>query len=78
VGGIRHFGEQEEVVASKGLGGLPLLAVFVEAGEGGVVTHTRFGFVLPDCGLDMAEPDLMDGSWFVFHTGFNRCLSVGK
>ena len=69
VGFIRHFAEQQQVVPSEGFGGLPTVAVFVEAAEGDVVANATFGFVFPDCGLDMAEPDLMDGLVFVFlHT----------
>ena len=61
MGLIGHFAQQQEVVATEGLGGLPLVTVLVETAEGGVETHPRFGFVPPDSGFDLAEPDFVDG-----------------
>ncbi|MBI5385580.1 MAG: hypothetical protein HZA90_12950 [Verrucomicrobia bacterium] len=61
---IRHFAQQQEVVSPEGFGGLPLVAVFVEAVEGGVIANATFGVVSPDCGFDGAEPDFMDGFCF--------------
>jgi hypothetical protein len=74
VGVIRHFAQQQQVIAPEGIGGFPIVAVFVEAGEGDVVTNASFGVVSPDCGFDKAEPDLVYGSYFVFH----RDIVFGK
>ena len=60
---VRHFGQQQQVVATERIGGFPDVAVLVEAVEGDVVTNASFRIVSPDRGLDVPEPDLV--YWFV-------------
>ena len=73
---IRHFAQQQEVVTTERIGGLPLVAVFVEAAEGDVVANATFGVVFPDGGLEMAEPDFIYGFFlrFAYELRFLRCL----
>lgn len=42
---IRNLGEEEQVVAAEGLGGLPVRPVSVQAAEGDVVAGARLGVV---------------------------------
>ena len=71
---IRHFRQDEQIVAAKGLGGFPLVALFVEAAERDVVAHASFSVVALDGGFDGAEPDLVGGAGFVFqgNIGFGK------
>ena len=55
---IRNLGEEEQVVAAEGLGGLPVRPVSVQAAEGDVVAGARLGVVFPDGGLDGPHADL--------------------
>ena len=58
MGFIRNLGEEEQVVAAEGFGGLPVRPVSVQAAEGDVVAGARLGVVFPDGGLDGPHPDL--------------------
>ena len=58
---IGHFGQHQQVIATKALRGFPLLAVLVEAGEGDVVPRAAFGFVWPNRSLDTSDSDFSDG-----------------
>ena len=55
---IRNLGEEEQVVAAEGFGGLPACPVSVQAAEGDVVAGARLGVVFPDGGLDGPHADL--------------------
>ena len=58
---IGHFRQDQEVVTSEGLCRLPLLAMFVGAGEGDGVADAAFGVVGLDDSLDGADADFRDG-----------------
>lgn len=60
VGQVRHFAQQQKVIAVKKVRRFPLAFVFIQAAEGHTVTGAIFGFVLPNCGLDEAESDLLN------------------
>src|ERR1035441_202192 len=64
---IRNLAQQQQVVATERVGGLPSVAVLVDAAERGVVARATFSFVFPDGGLDVADPDLVYGLCFCLH-----------
>lgn len=72
---VCNFRDQQQVVPTERVGGLPFVAVFVKTGEGRVVTDTSLGVVFPDRGFDGTEPDLMCGLFFGLfgHGAFARC-----
>jgi len=81
VGEVGDLGQDQEVVAAEAGSGLPLVAVLVEAGKGGVVPHTGLCVVLPDGGLDRADSDF-NGFLLVCHCeisffGLERFRSLG-
>lgn len=55
-----HFAELEQVSFSKRIGGLPLVALFEEALEGDIELRATLGFIFPDSGSDVAQPDLVN------------------
>src|ERR1039458_4668508 len=72
---IRNLAQQQQVVPAERVGGLPVVAVFVDAAEGDVVANAAFSFVFPDRSLDVAEPDLVYGLCFCLHN-FAGCITV--
>src|SRR5690606_1725713 len=62
---IGDLGQDQQVVAAEALGGLPVVAVLVDALEGDVVPGRSAGLVLPDGGLDGADSN--------FRYGFGVC-----
>ena len=64
---VHDFGQKLQVIATEGIGLFPFLAVFMDAGKGGVVEGAVAGFVFPNRGFDRAEADFVDGFWFGFH-----------
>ena len=56
---IRHFREQQQVVATEAFGRSPFVFLPVETTEGGVLARPGFCFVFPDGGSDRAESDFM-------------------
>jgi len=58
---IRDFGQNQQIFASKGIGGLPFVGVlfFVDPRKGGVEPVADGRFVLPDGRFDGANPDLV-------------------
>src|ERR1017187_247577 len=72
---IRNLAQQQQVVATERIGGLPTVAVLVDADERGVVTNASFSFVFPDGGLDMTDPDLVYGRCFCLHNFVGCCFN---
>ena len=67
--GVDHVGDlghQRQVVAAEAGRVLPLVAVLVETADGHVEHAAVLGFVLPDRGLDPAEPNLVNRFPFDF------------
>ena len=58
---IGRFRQDQEVVTTEGLCRLPLLAIFVEAGEGDGVAGAAFDVVGLDGSLDGADADFRKG-----------------
>ena len=65
---IGHFRQDQEVVTTEGMCRLPLLAIFVWAGEGEGVADGAYGVVRLDDSLDGADADFRDGFRFC-HSG---------
>ena len=57
VGEVGHFPKHQQIVAPEALRALPLIAVFVEPGEGDVVPRLILGAILPNCRLDATDAD---------------------
>ena len=55
-----HFSELEQISFSKGIGGLPLVALFEEALEGDIELRAAVCIIFPDSGFDVAQADLMN------------------
>jgi len=53
---------QEKVITTEAVGGLPGFTVFVKSGYGYVVAYTAFGVVFPDGGFDVADAQVFLGS----------------
>ena len=65
---IGHLRQDQEVVTTEGMCRLPLLAIFVWAGEGEGVADAAYGVVRLDDSLDGADADFRDGFRFC-HSG---------
>jgi len=62
VGLVEHLRQQQQVVTTEAVGGFPLLAILVDAGDGDVEAGAVLGLILPDGGFDGTETDFMNGS----------------
>jgi hypothetical protein len=60
---IRHLGNQGKIIPSETGGLLPLIVVFVNAGNGNVVPGVVVGLILPNGRFDPSEPDFV--GWFL-------------
>lgn len=77
---VYNFSQKQKVVATERVGGLPLVAISIEAAYGHVVARAGCGFIFPDRGFDGPEPDFM--RWFLRRThgvfdvvyGFHPCI----
>ena len=67
--------QRQEVIAPEGIGGFPLLTVFVTALERGVEARPFVGVVFPDGGTNSVEADFMRGFVCVWRIWFYSCLS---
>jgi hypothetical protein len=77
-----HFAELEQVSFSKGIGGLPLVALFEEPLESDIELRAALRFIFPDSGLDVAQPNLVNRLCFRWHNfpfvdGYRTFLTPG-
>ncbi len=84
---IHHFGQEQQVIPAKTLGGCPMITFPMPSLAGGEVTPSRLRFIFPEGGWDAAKPDfarrfdsvfLLD--WLIAQPGFGRLrlLKPGK
>ena len=61
---IDDLAQEQQIVTTEAVGGLPLFAVLVDAGDGDVEPGAIFGFVFPNGTFDGTETDFMNGLLF--------------
>ncbi len=61
VGLIDHLREEQQVVTTETVGGLPMVAILVKPRDTDVEAGSTFALILPDGGFDGFETDLMYG-----------------
>ena len=60
---VRYLGQHQQIVPAKSIGRLPLILVFINPGEGDVVSNDVTDAVLPNGRFDVAQAHVLNGSF---------------